>query len=130
MRMLERYQADILQLSTMEDQAKLLHQDIALSRSPEELGIKNPEIVDQIMFTFNLQNQIREKIEESQRRTFRSLIVFTRRCIDVIQFLKIVSFTYHYDLSTSNQLFSQMLKQILKQKGGISYLKELQKTTY
>lgn len=82
--MLESSQKDLIRQTSPEDQAQLLGQDLAAARSPEEVGIQSGEIHRQVRFTYALDNQVQEKIEQSQRKVFRSLLVFTRRCIDAI----------------------------------------------
>ena len=68
----------------------------------------------QVVFTCALDNQIKEKIEQSQKKVLGSLMIFVRRCIDAIQFLKIVSFQQKFDTKIRRELFSEMTKQIQK----------------
>jgi len=65
---------------------------------------------------------VKERIEVQERKAIKNLIVFVRRCIDVIKFLKIISF----EGEESQELFKEMIKNI----GKPGFLKELADTRY
>ena len=52
----ESCQKELLAQTSAEDQAKMLGQDLAQARSPEDVGIQSGEIHRQVRFTFTLEN--------------------------------------------------------------------------
>lgn len=127
---LESCQKDLTLQTSAEDQSKLLRHDLAQMRSADELGIQSTEILDQVYFTYAMDNQIKEKIEQSQKKVLKSLMVFVRRCIDAIQFLKIISFREASDAKIRRELFQAMMNQIQNSKDGKAFLRELADTKY
>ena len=93
-----------------------------ISTQENEMGIQNPHIHAQVNFCANFDLKIKERIEVHERKAIKNLIVFVRRCIDVITFLKIISF----EGEVSQELFKKMIKNI--EKAG--FLKELANTKY
>ena len=72
---------------------------------------------------------MKERIEVHERKAIKNLIVFVRRCIDVIKFLKIISF----EGEQSQELFQKMIKNIGGgggSSGKAGFLKELADTKY
>lgn len=55
-------------------------------------GIQSPHIVDQVSFSHPFQIQVKESIQVLEGKAIKNLIIFLRRCIDVIKFLQMVSF--------------------------------------
>ena len=68
---------------------------------------------------------MRDRIEVMERKILKNIIVFIRRCLDVIEFLKIISF------EGNSELTERLLGQVQgSQAGGRDVLDELSKTTF
>lgn len=102
--MIESFQAMFTRQTTALDQSKLLGHDIHTLR-PEQQGIQNAEIRRRVVFTEQLGSHFREKMEVSQKKVLKNVMVFIRRCIDVIEFLKFVSFDKFDSKTSRHELF-------------------------
>jgi hypothetical protein len=49
-------------------------------------------VLSEIEFVFNFDSVIKENMEIHKNKILERVIIFVKRCIDVIEFLKIVSF--------------------------------------
>ena len=87
--MTERYHTDLCRQTTTDDQASLLRQETMLNT---KRGINSQSILSQVQFTYELDSQIKDKIEIAERKVIKNIIFFIRRCIDVIEYIKAISF--------------------------------------
>lgn len=67
---------------------------------------------------------MRDRIEVMERKILKNIIVFIRRCLDVIEFLKIISF------EGNSELTKRLLGQVEQNEGGKDLLAEVSKTTF
>ena len=99
--MLEANLSYLTKRINVEDQVKLLNQEDQLNT---KRGINNAEILKHIKFCHEFESSIKDRIEISERKSLRNMIIFIRRCIDVIQFIRAISF------EDDPEMFKQMLR--------------------
>lgn len=87
--MLDKHLVDLCRQTTIEDQVHLLRQDTMLNT---RRGISSSLIHDQVDFCHSFDIRTKDKVEVAERKALKSMQFFIRRCIDVIEFIKAVSF--------------------------------------
>ena len=87
--MTERYHVDLCRQTTIDDQAVLLRQETMLNT---KRGINSQSILSQVQFTYEFDSQIKDKVEIAERKVIKNIMFFIRRCIDVIEYIRAVSF--------------------------------------
>ena len=128
--MIEMHSDELIFQTTSEDQSRLLGHNIEHFKNKDEMGIRNEQICQNINFICDLQNIVQEKINSGQKKVLKDIMVFVRRCIDSIQFLKIISFQQQSDPKIRKSLFEKFMKSISTSKDGKAVLKELSYTQY
>lgn len=119
LRVLDAHSNDLTRLTSIADQTQLLRKERHLG------GITNPGIVGQVDFCTQLDGATQDKLELVQRNSVKNLMFFVRRCIDVIEFMRITSF------EANQSLFQKMLQSLSKEDpAGSSLLKEVAETTF
>ena len=58
----------------------------------KDIGINHKGVLSEIEFVFNFDSITKENMDIHKNKILRNIIIFVKRCIDVIEFLKIVTF--------------------------------------
>lgn len=106
--LLEQQQTRLCHRTSVDDQASLLRQE-PVCQHP---GIQNPGILSQVEFCYKLDTSAKDRLELIERKTLQQLVLFTRKCVDVIEFLRIVSF------DGNQQHFQKMLYNLSKEEAA------------
>ena len=84
-------QAELQRQTGVEDQARLIVGG-GVPAHENGPGIQTSAILSQVNFCHSFSIKAKESIQVLEAKAIRNLIVFLRRCIDVIKFLKMISF--------------------------------------
>lgn len=85
--MLDHYVSDFYRQTTEHDQANLMKNQYMSSK-----GITNKHILREVHFSMTLNAQDRDTMERLEIHCLQNMILMTQRCIDVIEFFRIISF--------------------------------------